>query len=683
MKNFNIEINVCDSTGKSTCTVHPPVNVDHHTCCNTNSQCEQNPNTSGVSSVFGRTGVVTAQPGDYTANEITETATRKFTTPDEKSVWNAKQSELISGTNIRTLFGQSLLGSGDFSPTPAQMGAAAAVHTHTTSDITDYTQKTKQLIADSLEAGNGVTLSRNASNGKTVISATVSNGSGNGSGGYTVVDKAGATAGENHLFSISPQTSYAYDAYALKEEAGASNQTYLVDNFDSASQPNYNSTSAVNFNGTVTPFIGDTYELQQDGSFYSAEIKADGEFLSLIPETSTSIIPAMTSDSAPVGYVASASNFAISTAAFHPYVAFDGKDNVGEWPDCWSTDNQWLPSVANPHWLRIDLPEGKSVFSYQMVNRSRNELGNPKSWKFQGSNDNGVTWDTLHEIADSADNNPGSKRDYKLGKIVTYKSYRLLITAKNGSQPFTTLAELNLFSPISRFVIQSNNTYYGVTNGVLSEIPGELTKEKIDQYGVFSLDKFETAGTVLTAPVKIISNEKMKVKTTYIPFPQIVLPKELMYASAWAKINSATLTAAQTNAGKVRVAVSRDLNDWFAWNGTAWLSIGALSADTTSATALIQDGMTPAALNAVTATQWGQLFASKNNVPDRLAFAFALDVTDPAVDVSSIDKLALNVDNASSWKLQTSAEVEIRWNRDNVTFRTVAAGNYKLAYQHP
>ncbi|MBW5898724.1 hypothetical protein IM881_19795, partial [Pectobacterium brasiliense] len=144
MKDINIEINVCDSTGKSTCTVHP------HTCCHPDNGGGQEPGVSGVASVFGRTGVVTAQAGDYTADQITETATRKFATPDEKAVWNAKQDALISGTTIRTLFGQSLLGSGDFSPTPAQMGVAAADHTHTTADITDYTQKTKQLIHSSL-----------------------------------------------------------------------------------------------------------------------------------------------------------------------------------------------------------------------------------------------------------------------------------------------------------------------------------------------------------------------------------------------------------------------------------------------------------------------------------------------------------------------------------------------------
>ncbi|MBQ4774161.1 hypothetical protein F9U44_21990, partial [Pectobacterium versatile] len=111
MKDINIEINVCDSTGKATCTVHPPVQTNPHTCCHSDNGGGQEPGVSGVASVFGRTGVVTAQPGDYTADQITETATRKFASPDEKAFWNAKQAELISGTTIRTLFGQSLLGS--------------------------------------------------------------------------------------------------------------------------------------------------------------------------------------------------------------------------------------------------------------------------------------------------------------------------------------------------------------------------------------------------------------------------------------------------------------------------------------------------------------------------------------------------------------------------------------------
>lgn len=41
-----------------------------------------------VTSVFGRTGAVTAQAGDYTAEQITESETRKFVSPSEKDKWN-------------------------------------------------------------------------------------------------------------------------------------------------------------------------------------------------------------------------------------------------------------------------------------------------------------------------------------------------------------------------------------------------------------------------------------------------------------------------------------------------------------------------------------------------------------------------------------------------------------------
>ncbi|WP_338131879.1 hypothetical protein [Pectobacterium brasiliense] len=108
-----------------------------------------------------------------------------------------------------------------------------------------------------------------------------------------------------------------------------------------------------------------------------------------------------------------------------------------------------------------------------------------------------------------------------------------------------------------------------------------------------------------------------------------------------------------------------------------------LSADTTGAEALIADGMTPAELGDITTAQWAQLFASNNGVPDSLAFAFALDITDPVTDVATIDRLVLNVNDVSSWKVQSPAEVEIRWRTDSVTFRTATAGNYKLAYQIP
>lgn len=51
-------------------------------------------NTDSVSSVFGRTGAITATSGDYTTDQITETATRVFITPAQETIINN-----TSGTN--------------------------------------------------------------------------------------------------------------------------------------------------------------------------------------------------------------------------------------------------------------------------------------------------------------------------------------------------------------------------------------------------------------------------------------------------------------------------------------------------------------------------------------------------------------------------------------------------------
>ncbi|WP_317177591.1 discoidin domain-containing protein [Pectobacterium sp. HCp5_1] len=680
MQSVNIEINVCDSTGKSTCTVNPPIQLNPHSCCHSDSGGGQEPGVSGVTSVFGRTGVVTAQSGDYTADQITETATRKFASPDEKAIWNAKQDALISGTTIRTLFGQSLLSSGDISLTPAQMGVAAADHTHTTADITDYTQKTKQLIHSSLEAGAGVTLSYNPVNEKTIISAA--GGSGSGGYGYIVAERQGSTAGQNHAFSISPKNTFNLAAYALKEEAGAANQTYVVDDFNASSEPNYNATNAVIFDGIASLYSGSIYQLTLDGSFYSAEIKTDGKDINIsqIADSDT-VIPKMTSNIAPLGYIASASNFAISNSTYAPWVAFDGSNNMGRLPDCWSTDESWQPVTSKPHWLQIELPNKTAISRYQITNRSQNQLGGPNSWILQGSDD-GTVWIDLHQVTDDTNNEAGAVRNFNIDGVASYSKYRLLITKKNGGKPFLTIAEFKLFPPGSKFVFYVDGKYYGVTEGNLTEISGELSAEKINQYGILNSGEINTGITLFSKSVKIVSEQPIKVKTRYTPYTQIAIQKSLTSA-VWSKINAVTLTATQTGNGKVRVAVTRDLVNWHVLRNGGWVDVGALSADTTGAEALIADGMTPAELGGITAAQWAQLFASNNGVPDSLAFAFALDITDPVTDVATIDRLVLNVNDASSWKVQSPAEVEIRWRTDSVTFRTVTAGNYKLAYQIP
>ncbi|WP_233972853.1 discoidin domain-containing protein [Pectobacterium versatile] len=669
MKNVNIEINVCGNAEKSTCTVNPPIQAGSHTCCHSGNGGSQEPGVSGVASVFGRTGVVTAQPGDYTADQITETTTRKFASPDEKAVWNAKQAELISGTTIRTLFGQSLLGNGDISPTPAQMGVAAADHTHTTADITDYTQKTKLLIHSSLEAGTGVTLSYNPANEKTIISAA-GGGSGGGSG-YIVAERLGATAGQNHAFSISPQNTFNLAAYALKEEAGVTNQTYVVDDFGAVSEPNYNATNDVIFDGAMHPDIGGSVELVKDGEFYSSNIKTGNRAVSIsIP--SGSIVPAMTADS-DRGYVASASS--IYSPSYPAYIAFDRNDSSpNNVRDCWASNQR--PTNSNPQWLCLTYPSHQFITEYAITNRVYAGLSNPRSWQLQGSN-NDNDWITLHTVSNDENNTSGAVRRFTVSTPGRYVSYRLLFTASNGGDNFVCIKELSLFTG-SKMLLKDGKQWFTVQNGVLSNVPVPSSASD------FIRDGFTASGNIQQYPSgNIYSGEGIHVDVRYTPQSQISIQRARLSAGSWSQINAATLTATQTGNGKVRVAVTRDLVNWHVLRSGAWVDVGALSADTAGAEALIADGMTPAELGGITATQWAQLFSSNNGVPDSLAFAFALDITDPAADVATIDRLVLNVNDASSWKIQSPEEVEIRWRTDSVTFRTATAGNYKLAYQVP
>ncbi|MDX6913822.1 discoidin domain-containing protein [Pectobacterium carotovorum] len=665
MKDINIEINVCDSTGKSTYTVHP------HTCCHSDHSGGQEPGVSGVTSVFGRTGIVTAQAGDYTADQITETATRKFASPDEKTAWNAKQDALLSGSTIRTVFGQSLLGSGDVSPTPAQMGVAAVGHTHTTADITDYTPKTKQLIHSSLEAGVGVTLNYNPANEKTIISAV--GGSGAGDSGYIVADRQGATAGQNHVFSISPQNTFNLAAYALKEEVGTANQTYVVDDFNTSSEQSYNATNAVMFGDLLHLYTGVSVQLEKDGEFYSSPVRADGRFISIeLPDVKSNIIPTMSANDYEGFSAASSSQLNENSPA---YKAMNGTtiNNLDAW---WSSKK---PTSEFPQWIQVKCPNPTKTDGLRITNMNTpyaNDLASPKSFLLQGSND-GVIWDEIYSVVNDSRNGNQQLREWSFPKSEAYIYFRLNITDSNGSGNFVQIGDLKLLSANDSVLIKTGTgEYFTASNGML--FPAELKPFN----GFSDSGKIMASQLVGKLPISIVSTSQLNVPVKYAPYSQIAIQKSLTSA-VWSQINSATLAATQTGNGKVRVAVTRDLVNWHVLRNGAWVDVGALSADTAGATALIADGMTPTELGSITAAQWTQLFSSNNGVPDSLAFAFALDITDPATDAATIDRLVLNVNDESNWKVQSPAEVEIRWRTDSVTFRTATAGNYKLAYQVP
>lgn len=80
----------------------------------------------GVTSIFGRAGMVEAEDGDYNADQITETPDRIFVSPEEKAAFAAKQEKLQSGTNIKTINDKPLLGQGNLDLTYSDVDAEKA-----------------------------------------------------------------------------------------------------------------------------------------------------------------------------------------------------------------------------------------------------------------------------------------------------------------------------------------------------------------------------------------------------------------------------------------------------------------------------------------------------------------------------------------------------------------------------
>lgn len=93
----------------------------------------------GLKGDTGAKGDTGSFNGDITADQVTETATRKFQTPTQSAYNDAtssiqqqidsKQSTLVSGTTIKTIEGQSILGSGNIDITKSDVGLPLADNT--------------------------------------------------------------------------------------------------------------------------------------------------------------------------------------------------------------------------------------------------------------------------------------------------------------------------------------------------------------------------------------------------------------------------------------------------------------------------------------------------------------------------------------------------------------------------
>ncbi|WP_103070612.1 discoidin domain-containing protein [Aquimarina sediminis] len=109
-------------------------------------------------------------------------------------------------------------------------------------------------------------------------------------------------------------------------------------------------------------------------------------------------------------------------------------------------DNGGTPSISNPSWIMIQLPEEALANKLTIVSANDAEDRDPQNFNIQGSND-GSSWITLGSWTGQNWSNRFQKREFTLTNSTPYKYYRINTTKNRGNVGMTQLAEIELIGP--------------------------------------------------------------------------------------------------------------------------------------------------------------------------------------------------------------------------------------------
>lgn len=628
----------------------------------------QSATVNGVASIFGRTGTILAAVGDYNADQITETVNRKFVSDAEKANYAQKQDKLVNAINVVTLFGKPLLAAGDLTFSPSQLGAAEKSHTHIIGDIPNLPAAMQSMINNGYEAGSGVSIGVNPVTSKLTISANPDTVE---APGYVVVERPNSLAGQLHDFSFESTTRYSLNAFALKKIVGLAAQVYPFDTFTAGAFVDYNVTPYIQApNGLGCRLINGLTPVPSEGFYKAGTIDLTGlqSFSLATASANASIIPAMTNNFTPSGYVASAS--AYRGSGEEAYKAFDGIGN-----------DDWFNSAgANGSWLRIDMPIARAVSSYSIENRPE---GNQSisSWQLQGSNDGGATWVTLH-VGSNSINTANYVGTYTVpaANVKAYSSYRIYVLGANGGTSYSSISQLKLFeSPAKLLLKGSDGKWFKPVNGVLTEVSPPSTTTDFETNGVANSGKVLPAQWNDRTSFDIYSSQTSVVTLTAIPNAQIALPKVLRSLGIFSLITALTANATISGTSKICLGFTKDGVEYFAFKNGDWTSIGGLTLDTNGGNKLLTNGNTPAEITALTSAQIDAFFnGDYRHFGVAYAFSYAADA-----DVGVVQTFRPIGNYSDTWQFQAPAEVNINRRGDGITFKTIGAGDYKLVYQIP
>jgi hypothetical protein len=178
--------------------------------------------TSAVTTVFGRNGGVTAQTGDYTTDQITETATRVFQTPTQRANNDATSSIQTQLNNKASLVSPTFTGA-PLAPTavPSTSTTQIATTAFVGDAIATATSSSQALDVNNVKlTGNqtitGVKTFTNALSGFNIFSSNTSSGTGifsnnSGSGAGIVSNQTPTGNGFNYIGQNNQSNTFTVD----------------------------------------------------------------------------------------------------------------------------------------------------------------------------------------------------------------------------------------------------------------------------------------------------------------------------------------------------------------------------------------------------------------------------------------------------------------------------------------
>lgn len=155
----------------------------------------------------------------------------------------------------------------------------------------------------------------------------------------------------------------------------------------------------------------------------------------------------------------------------------------------------------------------------------------------------------------------------------------------------------------------------------------------------------------------------------------IVLPNQL-FGQIFNKIKSMTVTESisDTTNSKIRYILTKDLINYFTYDGTNWVSINPTPSD------VLNDGMSADDLANLSSAQWLGFFDGDND-KDGIGIGIAFQET-AITQTTAVDNLGLTIDLQGSWyKAEHMTDYQYGYPANDVLHVELKTnGNYKINY---